>query len=205
MTTGALEGNARACREHLVGEVLIVSAVGSAEKVNQHYVCTHAQARDLISKQHEFYIAICGCRQRQGGCSRSRMDVCLMFNPEFSTGTEKRTAARQDAMDIVAEADAKGLVSRPFRNMKKPEELDGICFCCPECCYYFQHPEEPCDKGILREHTTAEDCSACGLCVEACHFGARQVVDGKLIVDSGKCYGCGLCVDACPAGCIEMK
>lgn len=134
------------------------------------------------------------------------MDVCLIFNPELSTGTERRPASKHDALETVAEADAKGLISRPFRNLEHPDELDGgICFCCPECCYYFRHPEEHCDKGSLCESTLAGSCTGCLLCVESCHFGARRAADGRLVVDRDKCYGCGLCVGACPAGCIEMK
>jgi len=169
-------------------------------------VCTHAQARALIEGQNQFYIGMCGCRERQGGCSRSRMDVCLMFNRDFpGSGTGKRTASREEAMALLTEAGDKGLVTRPFRDVEHPDKLDGICFCCPECCYYFQHPEEPCDKGSLRESTQKELCSNCGVCVESCHFGARQVVDGRLVVDRDRCYGCGLCVEACSSGCIEMK
>ncbi|MGE5579487.1 MAG: 4Fe-4S binding protein [Bacillota bacterium] len=171
----------------------------------QHVVCTHDQARKHIEEHEEFYINICGCRQAKGGCKRSRMDVCLWFIPGGSTGGQKRAATKQEALDIVAHAGETGLIARPFRSPDDINKLEGICFCCPVCCYYFSEGAEPCGKGTLRESTILEDCSACGMCVKACHFGARSIVGGKLVIDAEKCYGCGLCVDACPAGCITMK
>ncbi len=172
----------------------------------QHFVCTHAQAKEFIESQGEFHIGVCGCREKKGDCSRSRMDVCLVFNPGFpGSGSTRRPASKEEALGLVALADAKGLVTRPFRNLERPDRLDGICFCCPECCYYFLHPEERCDKGSLREATQREQCDDCGLCVESCPFGARRLVEGRLTLDPEKCYGCGLCVDSCPAECIEVK
>ncbi|MGE5561172.1 MAG: 4Fe-4S binding protein [Chloroflexota bacterium] len=174
--------------------------------VPQHFVCTHAEARKHIAEHDQFYIWVCGCRASRGGCSHSRMDVCLAFSPEFAHEDQRpRPATREEALEIVVEADTKGLVARPFRNAADPTQLDGICFCCPECCHYFNHPEDPCDKGSLRELTNREQCSDCGACVSVCHFGARELVDGQLVIDGDKCYGCGLCVDACPTGCIAMK
>jgi ferredoxin len=48
-------------------------------------------------------------------------------------------------------------------------------------------------------------CNGCGLCVEACHEGAIQMVDGKAqLVSDQYCDGLGNCLPACPAGAIEM-
>jgi Fe-S-cluster-containing hydrogenase component 2 len=50
-----------------------------------------------------------------------------------------------------------------------------------------------------------ELCSSCGLCVEACHEGAIQMVDGKVqLVSDQYCDGLGDCLPACPAGAIEI-
>ena len=48
-------------------------------------------------------------------------------------------------------------------------------------------------------------CNGCGLCVEACHEGAIQMVDGKAqLVSDQYCDGLGNCLPACPAGAIEI-
>ncbi len=50
-----------------------------------------------------------------------------------------------------------------------------------------------------------ELCNGCGLCVEACHEGAIQMVDGKAqLVSDQYCDGLGDCLPACPAGAIEI-
>ena len=43
-------------------------------------------------------------------------------------------------------------------------------------------------------------CSACGLCVETCPFGARQINYERGIAEVIEvlCQGCGACVAACP-------
>lgn len=49
-------------------------------------------------------------------------------------------------------------------------------------------------------------CDGCGLCIQACHEGALQLVDGKaeLIADS-YCDGLGACLPECPQGAITLE
>ena len=53
--------------------------------------------------------------------------------------------------------------------------------------------------------TDYSKCDNCGLCVELCHFGAREIIDGKLEINNEICYGCGLCVESCPQQAITIK
>jgi len=47
----------------------------------------------------------------------------------------------------------------------------------------------------------AKWCAACGLCVDVCPAGARELEEGQgAIVHAGLCQGCGACVVACPSG-----
>lgn len=43
-------------------------------------------------------------------------------------------------------------------------------------------------------------CDGCGLCRDACAYGAVRVLAGSAIVFDELCHGCGLCVDVCPTG-----
>ncbi|HEX3045163.1 MAG TPA: 4Fe-4S dicluster-binding protein [Bacillota bacterium] len=171
-----------------------------------HYVCTHQEAKELIDSHGTFFVSNCGCRERMGGCKQSRIDVCLIFNENFrGSGTNCRPLTKEDAYQILNEANEKHLVTQPFRDETDQNKIAGICFCCQCCCAYFIHPGEVCDQGNRTEFTDRDSCTNCGLCIESCYFKARSMVEGKLEVFQDQCYGCGLCVDVCPIGMIKMK
>jgi len=51
-----------------------------------------------------------------------------------------------------------------------------------------------------------ELCVGCGLCVEACHEGAIELVDGKAkVVREDYCDGLGYCLPVCPVGAISIE
>jgi heterodisulfide reductase subunit A len=50
-------------------------------------------------------------------------------------------------------------------------------------------------------------CSACGLCVEICPYGARRLEPGMTHAEVIEvlCQGCGACVAACPNKASQQK
>ncbi|MFO7652010.1 MAG: 4Fe-4S binding protein [bacterium] len=173
---------------------------------NLHFVCTHDEARELIGKETEFYVGECGCRAKGPGCARSKKDVCLEFHAiTAAEGKGRRKVSRGEALALVDLADEANLVARPFRDDATRLRVDGICFCCDDCCGYFQEEDKfTCDKGDLIEETDRDECTDCGGCIPVCYFGAREMDGDSLKVIRKNCFGCGLCVDACPVSCITM-
>ncbi|HWR06689.1 ATP-binding protein [Sporomusa sp.] len=51
-----------------------------------------------------------------------------------------------------------------------------------------------------------EKCNGCGLCINACHEGALQLVDGKAkLIGDSYCDGLGACLPECPTGAITIE
>lgn len=51
-----------------------------------------------------------------------------------------------------------------------------------------------------------EKCTGCGICAEACHEGAIEMIDGKAkLTREDYCDGLGDCLPACPAGAITFE
>lgn len=51
-----------------------------------------------------------------------------------------------------------------------------------------------------------EKCNGCGLCIDACHEGALQLVNGKAtLVSESYCDGLGACLPECPMGAITIE
>jgi ferredoxin len=85
-----------------------------------------------------------------------------------------------------------------------------ICNCCPCGCVPYMLNRDlgqrayPLLRGAYLAETDLARCAGHGACVDACPFGVRALVDGKVeLVEA--CFGCGVCVDVCPEGAIVMR
>ena len=57
---------------------------------------------------------------------------------------------------------------------------------------------------MARPIINADECSACGICVDTCPNGVIAIPRDHAIVDNeDDCIGCGECMEECPMGAIE--
>lgn len=55
-------------------------------------------------------------------------------------------------------------------------------------------------------HIDEEKCNGCGICANACHEGAIDIIDGKAkLVREHFCDGLGDCLPACPTEQLLLK
>jgi NAD-dependent dihydropyrimidine dehydrogenase PreA subunit len=49
-----------------------------------------------------------------------------------------------------------------------------------------------------------DECSACGICVDACPCGVLDIVGSAAsVINEDACIACGDCMEECPMGAIE--
>ena len=172
--------------------------------------------RQILENAKSFKVMECVCRQEtaiQGKTCNHTMEVCLSFSSEdnafdhFSLGG--RTISKDEALKVIEQSAAEGLVHNIFYNTKIG--TGGICNCCSCCCGMFRGVKEfKAPFMIARSNYVATidpyECSACGTCAEErCPMDAIDEADGVYEVQPERCIGCGVCLIDCPTESINLQ
>ena len=161
------------------------------------------EAEQIIKSQSKIVVSPCICRTEHKmagkGCDKP-VEVCLAFGGGAYYYEENglgRSISQSEALDILAKGMEAGLVVQPG-NSQKPT---NICLCCGCCCQILKNLNNL-DEPAKAVHTNyyakvaADNCTACGICVERCQMQAIEV-DDVARVKKERCIGCGLCVTSC--------
>jgi Pyruvate/2-oxoacid:ferredoxin oxidoreductase delta subunit len=157
----------------------------------------------------------CDCRMKKKHCN-APLDVCMVFDSaadrvltsEKNVNQHPHEVNAKDAMKVLERSNKAGLVHMAYLS-KGQEKVDTICSCCSCCCENFgatlRYGLAPhLYKASAKSDRDDSKCQNCGKCAERCHFGACELVNGKLVYNEKQCYGCGLCVSTCPTGAISL-
>ena len=178
----------------------------------EHRVLDLGRMEEILRGAVTIVLQDCGCKVERGNCDAPR-DVCLSIDEAAdyeadSARYHPRKINLDEALDALRRSHEAGLVHLAY-TMKGDERPKIICSCCPCCCHTL--------SGLLRfgiakhvlrsdmiSETDRDACDDCGICEERCPFGAREMIEGRMVYDSDQCFGCGLCANRCPIHAIRL-
>jgi electron transport complex protein RnfB len=179
----------------------------------EHRIYDFGSVEKYLREARIIAIQDCKCRTERRHCD-APLDVCILLNwraeKAITKGTRNiHTVTFDGAIDALRRGNEAGLVLTSIIR-KGDDSPNTICSCCSCCCYTL--------SGMLRfglsTHMLSSNlvasnkdsnCIDCGRCVDWCHFGAREMVEGEMKYDSTRCFGCGLCVSTCPTKTVTLK
>lgn len=157
-------------------------------------------------------VAQCPCRQisrfNGRGCDHS-LENCLHFGSMGRYIVEQdmgREITKEEALKILKEADAEGLVHIC-------DNIDGymstICNCCGCCCVFLAAVKSGLKALSPSNYVAKADvdiCVGCSACVERCPMSAIKMMgeDEAALVDPSCCIGCGACTSRCTTEAIGL-
>jgi ferredoxin len=197
------------------GWIIAKTIAVNVEIKAEHKVLNLEKAIEYLDGAYTIATLDCLCRTKKHNCD-APINVCITMNnaaesvlkSEEYKGKHPRRIAKEEAVEILRRSHKAGLVHMAYSVDGGPK-VNAICSCCSCCCAVlsstlrfglFPHV-------LSSDSTTVTDlsrCTACGVCVDRCQFGARDIVDGVLRVNDELCFGCGLCVTKCPSSAIEL-
>jgi ferredoxin len=177
-------------------------------------IIPYATARDIVLSEPDHIVALeCPCRSvRENPCLP--LDVCLIVGEPFAQFVAEhhpkkaRWIAQQEAVDILRAERDRGHVHHAFFKDAMLQRFYAICNCCSCCCGAMQAWANGTPMLASSGYICSVDhagCVACGICVEACPFGALAIEDGVLTLDGTGCMGCGVCVAKCPQDVLSLS
>ncbi|MBN2158780.1 MAG: 4Fe-4S binding protein [Spirochaetes bacterium] len=169
-------------------------------------VLTYEECARIIDESDQVAVVNCPCRLSQKNCD-APVENCIQVNRGAEYVIDRghgRKITKQEAMDIIKQAEEAGLVHMTENRLKG----NAICNCCGCCCEMFRLMEFTGKKWILSPSRylaeVGEECTACGACLDACPVHAITLGD-IAVIDADACMGCGVCATVCPVNVIRLN
>jgi ferredoxin len=184
----------------------VVPARGS---IKTEYILPYDDVKAMLEHAISFRVRDCVCRKQQELHGDKACDfperMCLNFT-KFQRPEDENTVTRDEALQLLDEAEEIGLVHTVSNVMKG---MYYVCNCCGCCCGILRGIT---DWGIKESVAYAnyyavinkELCTDCGICIERCQVKAIAAQDQEVIFRQEDCIGCGLCVTGCPSEAVQL-
>ncbi len=180
-----------------------------------HRVLNLDEVRRYLEDARLIVLMDCTCRVQRQNCDLP-VTTCIRLNDrgeQALTSDElcmlnPRKATVEEALTVLDQSHKAGLVHMALAVDR--EEINEICSCCSCCCLVLSAAlrfgsTRHVLSFIAVAATDKSKCIECGVCVERCIFGAREMVNDTVVFDPELCSGCGLCVSTCLAQAITLN
>ncbi|MFX1325793.1 MAG: 4Fe-4S binding protein [Promethearchaeota archaeon] len=181
-------------------------------EVPKEKIISTQKVEEIINKFDEIAVGHCYCRHFRDlideSCKQTDLrENCFTFGKSARYTTEQgfaRMISKQEALEILKKSEEDGLVHKAYHpNMDFKREEDSICNCCSDCCGQARGITSNLSNFVAK--VDPELCNGCGICVEKCYSGAKELDDeGKAITLEELCIGCGICAAFCPEEAISL-
>ncbi len=177
-------------------------------------VIPYPKARDLILRQPSRIVALdCPCRACRPNPCRP-LDVCLIMGEPFASFVREhhpdrsRLISKDEAAAILEAENRRGHVHQAFFKDVVLGRFYAVCNCCSCCCgaiHAHRGGTPMLASSGYAARPTEDLCTGCGVCIDACPFGAVTLRGKTVSVDRRRCLGCGVCVEKCPASALALE
>lgn len=191
----------------VVKHAILPTANRLVEQYHVGQVLTLEEARSVVDISGHVALFDCWCRYKKGTGEACCMGVGAFGDlAEDIPELDYISITTGEALDIMEKYEDKGCFHSVWT--VKPPFISTICNCDNRVCHGSEGLRLGVSSALHKGHriavTQAEKCNGCGLCLSACHFGARYEHDVVAAADKILCFGCGLCRKRCPQGAIVM-
>jgi len=195
---------------HYVGKMKVVTIPVNVSFSGKQRILEMKELEDILRSADFIAKGECDCRRRFGKCIEP-MDGCLTLNneaKEIIKAANSKEISLKEALESMRRTYDAGLVHMTY-TFEGEERVGQICSCCSCCCHSlsaalrFGYSDHIISSKFISQ-TDKGRCKDCGSCVDRCQFGAREIIDNRLVYHEERCFGCGLCVGICLEEAVRM-
>jgi ferredoxin len=204
--------------------VSIARALPHEETLADHVeILDYEKATALIEGATRFAVGTCSCRHKKDHAGEERCQVPLGTCTTLNHGADylirnglSKEISRTEMLEIFSRSKELGLV---FSADNVRKRIMFVCHCCGCCCGIMDGINK---HGLTTTLVTssflakvnAQSCIGCGMCAEACHVNAIEMVPDKGSenpkakiphIDHTFCVGCGVCALKCKTKAISLE